>query len=170
MFMNTIFIQIASYRDPELMPTIKDCILKAKYPGNLSFGICWQHSKDDIWDNLDEVATLPNFTIMDVLWKESRGLGWARSHTQKMWKGEKYTLQLDSHHRFIQHWDEVLIGMVALCNSEKPIITTYGASYTPGEPLQNIAPNKMIGTKFTPYGTILFFPHSIEKTYSSEIC
>ena len=160
--MNTIFIQIASYRDPELMPTIKDCILKAKYPGNLSFGICWQHSKDDIWDNLDEFATLPNFTIMDVLWKESRGLGWARSHTQKMWKGEKYTLQLDSHHRFIQHWDEVLIGMVALCNSEKPIITTYGASYTPGEPLQNIAPNKMIGTKFTPYGTILFFPHSIE--------
>lgn len=153
--MNTIFIQIASYRDPELIPTIKDCILKAKYPGNLSFGICWQHSKDDIWDNLDEFATLPNFTIMDVPWKESRGVCWARSHTQKMWKGEKYTLQLDSHHRFIQHWDEVLIGMVALCNSEKPIITSYVGAY---EPTKNVLlskePYKLYGEHFNKEGNV----------------
>ena len=29
---NTIFIQIASYRDPQLVPTIKDCLKNAKYP------------------------------------------------------------------------------------------------------------------------------------------
>jgi len=63
---NTIFIQIASYRDPELVSTIKDCILKAKYPNLLSFGICWQHAKEDIWDTLDEFIGRPNFTIMDV--------------------------------------------------------------------------------------------------------
>ena len=37
-----IFIQIASYRDPQLVPTIKDCIEKAKNPKNLvliTFGI-----------------------------------------------------------------------------------------------------------------------------------
>ena len=49
---NTIFIQIASYRDPQLLPTIKDCISKAKYPENLRFGICWQHCDNDIWDTL----------------------------------------------------------------------------------------------------------------------
>jgi hypothetical protein len=46
--MEKIFIHIASYRDPELIPTIKDCLLKAKYPERLRFGIVWQHSKEDI--------------------------------------------------------------------------------------------------------------------------
>jgi hypothetical protein len=31
---NKIFIQIASYRDPQLIPTIKDCIAKARNPKN----------------------------------------------------------------------------------------------------------------------------------------
>ena len=52
--MNKIFVQIASYRDPQLLPTIKDMIDKAKKPKNLVFGICWQHSKEDSWDELDE--------------------------------------------------------------------------------------------------------------------
>ena len=43
-----IFVQIASYRDPELIPTIQDCIEKAKYPEDLTFGICWQ--RDDTED------------------------------------------------------------------------------------------------------------------------
>ena len=43
-----IFIQIASYRDPQLIPTLKDCISKAKNPENLVFAIAWQHSKDDV--------------------------------------------------------------------------------------------------------------------------
>ena len=155
MVMNTIFIQIASYRDSELIPTIKDCISKAKYPGNLSFGICWQHSKDDDWDNLDEFTTLTNFTIMDVPWKESRVVCWARSHLQQMWKGEKYTLQLDSHHRFIQHWDQELIEMVALCDSEKPIITSYVGAY---EPTKNVLlskePYKLCGEHFNKEGNV----------------
>ena len=31
----TIFVQIASYRDPELRPTIKDMLDNAKWPENL---------------------------------------------------------------------------------------------------------------------------------------
>ena len=50
----TIFVNIASYRDPELLPTLKDCIAQAKYPERLRFGICWQRHKDDEWDQLDE--------------------------------------------------------------------------------------------------------------------
>ena len=56
-----IFIQIAAYRDPELVPTLKDCIDKAKYPDRLRFGICWQHEPSDPWDiELDEF----NFKIL----------------------------------------------------------------------------------------------------------
>ena len=51
---DTIFISIASYRDKELKPTIEDCLKQAQYPDRLVFTICWQHSKEDKWDNLDE--------------------------------------------------------------------------------------------------------------------
>ena len=157
-----IFVQIASYRDPELIPTIKDCIAKAKYPKRLTFGICWQHSTDDEWDNLDEYKDNPAFTIMDVPWNESGGLCWARHHIQKMWKGEEYTMQLDSHHRFLQDWDEVLIEMMGQTGSPKPIITAYAGMYDPKEnKLLNEEPYKMVPDKFTGGGTILFYPHAI---------
>jgi hypothetical protein len=160
---NTIFIQIASYRDPELLPTIKDLISKAKYPENLTFGICWQHSEKDEWDNLDEYKDNPSFTIMDVKWNESLGLCWARHHIQKMYKGEKYTMQIDSHHRFIQDWDEKMIDMLQLTGSKKPILTAYAGMYNPKEDkLLNYDPYKMVPDKFTPGGTILFYPHSIK--------
>ena len=158
-----IFVQIASYRDPELIPTIKDCIAKAKYPKRLTFGICWQHSPDDEWDNLDEFKDDPTFTIMDVPWNESKGLCWARHHIQKMWKGEEYTMQLDSHHRFLQDWDEVLIEMMSLTGSPKPLLTAYAGMYDPKEnKLLNTEPYKMVPDKFTGGGTILFYPHRIE--------
>ena len=49
-----IFIQIASYRDPQLITTLRDCISNAKYPDNLVFSIAWQHSVEDEWDSLYE--------------------------------------------------------------------------------------------------------------------
>jgi hypothetical protein len=159
---STIFVQIASYRDPELVPTIQDMLSKAKYPENLRFGICWQHSVEDEWDNLDEFAADPRFRIIDVNWNESRGLCWARSKIQKLWKGEQYTMQLDSHHRFLQNWDEELILMINSVSSSKPIITTYAGMYSPNDnKLLNQNPYKMVADKFTPTGTILFYPHAI---------
>ena len=158
-----IFVQIASYRDPELLPTIKELISKAKYPKRLTFGICWQHSEEDEWDTLDEYKDNPAFTIMDVKWNESLGLCWARHHIQKMYKGEEYTMQIDSHHRFVQDWDEKMIDMLKLTGSKKPILTAYAGMYDPKEnKLLNYDPYKMVPDRFTPGGTILFYPHSIE--------
>jgi hypothetical protein len=154
-----IFVQIASYRDPELLPTIRDCIQKAKNPENLTFGVCWQR---DETETMSEFHEDPRFTILDYPWNESKGLCWARSEIQKLWKGEKYTLQLDSHHRFLQNWDEELIEMMRLTGSEKPIITTYAGMYRPSDnTLLNVEPYKMVASNFTPSGTILFRPHSI---------
>ena len=157
-----IFVQIASYRDPELVPTIKDCIAKAKYPKRLTFGICWQRSKEDLWDNLDEYKDDKTFTIMDVPWNESQGLCWARCQIQKMYKKEKYTLQIDSHHRFAQDWDEQMIEMLDQTGSPKPILTSYAGMYDPKEnKLLNQEPYKMVPNKFTQGGTILFYPQAI---------
>jgi hypothetical protein len=154
-----IFVQIASYRDPELLPTIRDCIDKAKYPENLTFGICWQH---DETESLEEFSKDNRFRILDFNWSESKGLCWARSEIQKLWKGEEYTLQLDSHHRFLKNWDEELIEMMKMTGSKKPIISTYAGMYQPSDDrLLNFEPYKMVASNFTPGGTILFRPHSI---------
>ena len=43
----SIFVQIAAYRDPELVPTIQDMLANAKYPKKLTVCICNQYHPDD---------------------------------------------------------------------------------------------------------------------------
>ena len=49
-----ILIHLPAYREPELIPTIKNAIENADNPKNLVFGICRQYHPDDQFDNLDE--------------------------------------------------------------------------------------------------------------------
>ena len=93
--MESIFIQIPSYRDPELLPTLKSLLDNAIHPERLTFGICHQFHPDDTWDTLDSYKDDSRFRILSIPWDESRGLCWARHQIQKLWKGEKWTLQLD---------------------------------------------------------------------------
>ena len=101
----TIFVQIASYRDPQLIPTIEDMLDKAKNPENLVVAITWQHSTDDEWDSLDKYSGDSRFKIIDKDYKESKGACWARNSLQQLYDNETYTLQIDSHTRFIKNWD-----------------------------------------------------------------
>ena len=161
-----IFVQIASYRDPELLPTIRDCINKSKYPENLTFGICWQRDENE---SMSEFENDSRFKVLDYHWSKSKGLCWARSEIQKLWEGEEYTLQLDSHHRFLQDWDVELIEMMKLTGSEKPILTSYAGMYRPSDnTLLNVEPYKMVASNFTPGGTILFRPNTIENWQTLE--
>jgi len=155
-----IFVQIASYRDPELLPTIRDCIGKAKNPENLTFGICWQR---DETETLEEFFYDKRFRIIDIHWSKSKGLCWARSEIQRLYNGEDYTLQIDSHMRFEQNWDKELIEIINMVDSDKPIISSYPGMYDPVEnKLLNVEPYKIVATNFTKYGTINFVPNEIE--------
>lgn len=164
---NKIFIQIASYRDPQLLPTIKDCIAKAKYPKNLVFSIAWQHSAEDEWDTLSEFKNDKRFRIIDIDYKDSHGACWARNQLQQNYKNEAYTLQLDSHHRFIENWDEECINMIKQLQSKghkKPLLTGYMPSFDPeNDPAGRInEPWKMNFDRFIPEGAIFFLPSSID--------
>jgi hypothetical protein len=161
-----IFIQIASYRDPQLLPTLRDCISKAKFPENLVFSISWQHSNDDEWDNLNEFSGDTRFKIVDIDHKDSKGACWARNQLQQNYDGEEYTLQLDSHHRFIENWDEELIIMYEdLRNKgyEKPLLTSYISSFNPDNDPDGrmMVPWKMNFDRFIPEGAVFFLPASI---------
>jgi hypothetical protein len=119
-----IFVQIASYRDPQLIPTIQDALEKADQPERLIFGICWQY---DETENPNHFDSNPQFRVDKYHYSESQGLGWARNKTNLLLEDEKYTLQLDSHHRFLQGWDTMMIEDYeqATTFSKKPILTTY---------------------------------------------
>lgn len=163
---NNIFIQIAAYRDPELLPTIKDCIINAKYPKNLKFCIAWQHSEEDVWDTLDEYKNDSRFIILDIPHLQSRGTCWARNQIQQHWTNESYTLQLDSHHRFVKNWDDILITMVKdlqKVGHEKPLLTAYVSSYSPQNDPEGRAPDPWWLTfdRFTPEGAMFFIPSTI---------
>ena len=164
---NTIFIQIASYRDPQLLPTLHDCISKAKFPENLRFGIAWQHNDHDNWDSLNDYVDDNRFKILDIDYRDSKGVCWARNLVQSLYNGEKYTLQLDSHHRFAQDWDETLIDMlVGLQNKDypKPLITAYIPSFDPdNDPDGRVQePWKMTFDRYIPEGAVFFLPAAFD--------
>ena len=165
--MQKIFIQIASYRDPELIPTIKDCLDKAKDPTRLVFGICRQFHEKDLFDDLSEWAEDERFRIVDVPWDEAKGVCWARNLVQQQYKGEDFTLQLDSHHRFVENWDSILIKMIGQLQDkghEKPLLTGYMPSYDPeDDPGKRVkVPWRMDFDRFIPEGAVFFLPASID--------
>jgi Glycosyltransferase (GlcNAc) len=147
---NLIFVSIAAYRDPQLLPTLRDCIRKASNPARLRFGVCWQRDVED--------PSLPfgddtRFRMLDVNWRESKGACWARAEVMKLWQGEDWFLQVDSHCRFADAWDAVLLRTMTETGSDKPILSTYASPFTPGdtEILQD-GPLQMVFQQFTPDG------------------
>ncbi len=163
--MDKIFIQIASYRDPQLNPTIKSCIDNAKYPENLVFGICNQYHPEDEF-NIDEYKNDERFKVVDVLYSDSLGACWARNTLQQRYSGETYTLQIDSHMRFAENWDDEIIKMYNQLldkGVEKPLLTGYVSSFNPNnDPNERINdPWEMAFDRFIPEGTVFTLPQTI---------
>ena len=174
-----IFIQIAAYRDPELIKTINNILEKADNPENLRFGICWQYNSGDDFDS--DVAKFMNdnrFRFIKVPNDISHGTCWARHTIQHLYCEEEFTLAIDSHHRFVPHWDSELKSMYYYMQDlghKKPLFTGYVTSYKPwlegtdgtdNYTFKNgfeIDPWKMVMDRFIPEGAVFFLPASILK-------
>ena len=156
----SIFVSIAAYRDPELAPTLRDCIGRARYPDDLRFGVCWQHGEEEAAPA--EFAD-PRVRVIDVPWRLSRGPCWARAEIMQLWNQEDFFLQLDSHHRFVQDWDAKLLAHAERSATARPLLTTYAAVYQPddGAPTRG-APMQMDFDRFTETGIPLFRPRAID--------
>jgi glycosyltransferase involved in cell wall biosynthesis len=161
-----IFVQIASYRDPQLIPTLKSMLENSKKPKNLRIGICRQYHPDDKFDVLDEYKDDSRFRVVDVLYSESKGVCWARNQVQQLYDGEEYTLQIDSHMRFEKNWDDELIKMIKDLQKkgfEKPMLTGYVSSFDPdNDPKgRTMVPWRMSFDRFIPEGAVFFLPETI---------
>jgi hypothetical protein len=127
-----IFVQIPAYRDPELGPTLHDLFNKARHPKSLRVAVLWQRGPGDELDCRRLKGK--NLEIIEIPHGDSKGCNWARSELQRFWGGEPYTLILDSHHRFTQHWDQKLLDAYDSLKGlgiEKPVVTAYLPPYNP---------------------------------------
>jgi glycosyltransferase involved in cell wall biosynthesis len=161
-----IFVQIASYRDPQLIPTIKSMLENAKNPENVIIGIARQFHPDDKFDDLSEYENNPNFRILNIPYEQSKGVCWARNQVQQLYKDEEYTLQIDSHMRFAPNWDVEMIQMVKDLQEKgykKPLLTGYVSSFDPdNDPAgRTMEPWRMAFDRFTPEGVVFFLPETI---------
>jgi hypothetical protein len=128
-----VFVQIPAYRDRELSATISDLMRTAAAPDRLRIAIAWQYEPEE--EKLEAaLRRYRNVELTKIPAVESRGCNWARSLLQRQWRGEEYTLFLDSHHRFAPGWDREVIAMYEQCRSDgvaKPILTGYLPPYDP---------------------------------------
>lgn len=159
----TILLHLPAYRDPELIPTIKDALAQAKYPKRIHFGICRQYHPEDGFDDLTEFKGDKRFKIYECLYTEAKGLPWARAIiNEQLLTNEDYICQLDSHHRFAKDWDETLIEMHSNLEKKgyKPIIAGYSPMYDPfNDPGgRSIEPWQSQFVCFYPFGTIFIRP------------
>jgi len=161
-----IFVQIASYRDPQLIPTIKNMLENAKRPKNLRIGVARQFHPDDKFDDLSEFENDSRFRILNIPHEEAEGVCWARNLVQQLYQDEEYTLQIDSHMRFAPNWDDEMIKMVKQLQKKghkKPLLTGYVSSFDPDNDPQGRVqePWRMVFDRFIPEGAVFFLPETI---------
>lgn len=122
----SVFVQMTSYKNFDVIPTIRDCIEKSADKDNLYFGVCLQQDEE-----IPQEIQHPRIRVQKIPFKESPGPGWAKSVAQSFYDGQDYVLQIDSGSRFEERWDEKLIEALANTGSSNPIISNYPNRYNP---------------------------------------
>lgn len=130
-----IFVQIASYRDPDCSNTINDLFAKARYPDRVFVGVNSQYHEDDGFEPVPPGAPyVDRVRIVRHHCTESKGVCWARAQTQALARDENYTLQTDAHMRFVRDWDSLLIDMLEGLRArghDRAVISHYPPNFTP---------------------------------------
>ena len=155
----TIFVSIASYRDPDCQNTVADLFAQASHPERVFVGICWQFVPGEDDECFSQPLACPDqVSRIDVPVAESRGACWARHQVQGLWQGEDYYFQIDSYMRFVPGWDERLLQMLAQCTSVNAVLSTYPLVFTPPRKLANAELVTIHPKGFDEYG--IFVQHS----------
>ena len=129
---STIYISIPSFRDKELVLTIEDIFKKAYKPERIWIGVVEQNDPNDHPDTFAKNAKVDqkHIRVYNMLPSQAKGVTYARTIGESMWKGEEYFLQCDSHMRFEYGWDAELIDMLLRCPKPfETVISMYPEGY-----------------------------------------
>jgi hypothetical protein len=130
----TIFINIPSYKDPELFETIDDFLAKAKHPERVFFGITNQYI--DLADDLKKYEKYgPNVGIDFAVPGSVVGCQPGRLNSHGFYKDQDFYMNMDSHMRAVPEWDVLLINELLTIESKHgpSVITGYVIPYEKNE-------------------------------------
>lgn len=122
-----ICIEIAAYEDPELLATVFSAVRQADHAERVHFAICYQ--SDDLHD-LHSLRAIKNCRVTHLTQAQSRGTCYARHCCQKLIKDtDDFVFQMDSHMRFVKHWDTLILKQWYELNDKKGILSVYPPNY-----------------------------------------
>lgn len=163
--MKSIYVQIAAYRDPDLVNTVSDLIKQSSKKNFIKVHVIDQYSPDDNFYDLRKdfnklnARSFAKLKYKKILYTETKGVCWVRHLLNKGYREEDYTLQLDSHHRFEKNWDITLIKMLNSLlkkGHKKPLLTTYCPGYLTQDETKYKFATQMDFDRFTPEGAVFF--------------
>ncbi len=129
----TIFVAIASYRDPMLVPTLTEMFDFAHQPHRVFVGVVEQNDQGDAEGcHVDSFQSsfYQQVRVIRIDYTEAKGPTHARSLCEQLYQDEDYYLLLDSHMKFERGWDSELIDMLLRCpRPHRTIITCYPAGW-----------------------------------------
>lgn len=146
----SIFLSIASYRDENCPNTIKWAFEKSKEPEKLFVGLVQQNCEAQcrtgvlVGGSIEDTDPDPDchalfcastagkkhcdagrVRVLRINETESLGPYAGRYFASKLWYGEQWYMQIDSHMTFAQDWDATSLEMMNAAPSEKPVLSHY---------------------------------------------
>lgn len=133
--MASIFVQIPSYHDEELLPTLSNMILTSSGEHQINFGIHNGFYKKPIFNESDlkSVNNKCKISVYSSCFPENIGVGVSRAIANSFYDGEDFYLQTDSHMRFCKDWDSnIIFNYQMFCDRygfDKLIFSCYPSRY-----------------------------------------
>ena len=118
-----IFVSIASYLDTQIFDTLKSLYEEVSDCNKVRVVVHLQ----DIEEQYEKLLNLdyPNLEIIFTPNTQTQGVVWARNRIKDKFINEPYFLQVDSHSRFKENWDLILINQYNSIEEPKVILSTY---------------------------------------------
>ena len=120
---SVILISIASYMDTQIFDTIKSLYGEVSNPNKVRVIVHLQDTQEQYNKFLE--LEYPNLEVIFTPNTEAQGVVWARNRIKDKYNNESYFLQVDSHSRFKENWDLILINQYNSIEEPKVILSTY---------------------------------------------
>ena len=132
----TIYVSVASYRDPECTGTVEDIFARAEFPDRIRVAILDQRTDGDpiCQQPAESCDSNPNQALcryrhlIDAYELDARlavGPVFARHLAHRFYRGEYFAAQVDSHVRFVQNWDTIIVDHWKTARNEMAVLSTY---------------------------------------------
>lgn len=132
----TIFVSIASYRDPDCINTIESIYSRAALPERIRTVVVEQLRDEDIRctqptipceEDPQQVLCRYSHLISSYKFDARLAVGptFARHIAHRHYRGEYFAMQVDSHVRFSQGYDQDLIQQWQSAHNEMAVLSTY---------------------------------------------